>query len=311
MSWEVVASGLFASCPTEVEGPVRVVAGIKDIIALMRESAGDPAIIVTNVAGGSAVSTIIKRAKAIISTIGGPNSHIVVVARDYQVPCIVGASGMNLAGLAEGTPVRLHANGQIDLWREATAPVSEAHIRVLRNIAFAGAVASAEEIIGAGADCAAAVLALQAAGFLEPGAVIVSTPAGLAALDRWYAGDRSNLDSATRDRMHVEFRPLDVRLKATSTDWQRADAADDWDARLAAVESLSSLHADMLEFIERHRGVLPRLEEYRERLSRALARVVEGQTEYVAQVHLDSYHTVWFQWHEDILRLLERARDPE
>ena len=311
MSWEVLASGLFASCPAEVEGAVRVVRGIKDIVALMRESEGDPAIIVTNVAGGSAVSTIIKRAKAIISTIGGPNSHIVVVARDYQVPCIVGASGINLAELAEGGVMRLHASGQIDLWRDAAPAIPEAHMRVLRNVAFAGAVADVEEIVGAGTDCRAAVVALQAAGMLESGTVLVPTAAGLAALDGWYAGDRSKLDVATRDRMHAEFRPLDLRLKATSTAWQRADAADDWNERLAAVEALSALHVDALEFIGRHREKLPRLDEYRERLSQALAKVVDGQTQYVAQVHLDSYHTVWFQWHEDMLRLLERARDPE
>jgi len=102
MSWKTIASGTFASIPTEVEGPARVVAGLKEIVAFMKEPVGEPTIILTNVAGGSAVSTIIKRAKAIISTIGGPNSHIVVVARDYRVPCIVGATGLDLASMAAG-----------------------------------------------------------------------------------------------------------------------------------------------------------------------------------------------------------------
>lgn len=115
MSWIPVARGLFASHPSEVEGLVRVVAGLKEIVALMKEPPGDPCIIVTNVAGGSAVSTIIKRAKAIVSTIGGPNSHIVVVARDYNVPCIVGAADLDLARLVPGSRLRMHADGVVEL----------------------------------------------------------------------------------------------------------------------------------------------------------------------------------------------------
>ena len=118
MSWVEVASGLYASQPSEVEGPIRIVVGLPAIVALMREPEGDPAIIVTNVAGGSAVSTIIRRAKAIVSTIGGPNSHIVVVARDYNMPCIVAASALDLATLVNGSKMRMHAGGSIDIWRD-------------------------------------------------------------------------------------------------------------------------------------------------------------------------------------------------
>lgn len=115
MTWRPVASGLFASHPGEVEGPIRVVAGLQEIVALMREPPGEPSIIVTNVAGGSAVSTIIRRAKAIVSTIGGPNSHIVVVARDYSMPCIVGASELDLASLTNGTRMRMRPDGTVEL----------------------------------------------------------------------------------------------------------------------------------------------------------------------------------------------------
>lgn len=115
MNWEPAARGLFASYPADIEGPVRVVAGLKEIVALMKEPPGDLCIIVTNVAGGSAVSTIIKRAMAIVSTIGGPNSHIVVVARDYQVPCIVGAAGLDIGRLEPGTRIRMRTDGTIEI----------------------------------------------------------------------------------------------------------------------------------------------------------------------------------------------------
>lgn len=113
MSWREVARGLYASHPAEVEAPLRVVAGLQEIVALMKEPPGEPCIIVTNVAGGSAVSTIIKRARAIVSTIGGPNSHIVVVARDYHVPCIVGAAALDIASLVRGARLRMREDGAV------------------------------------------------------------------------------------------------------------------------------------------------------------------------------------------------------
>lgn len=118
MNWIHVASGQFASEPGEVEGPVRIVCGLDQIVELMKEPVGEAAIIVTNVAGGSAVSTIIKRAKAIVSTIGGPLSHIVVVARDYSVPCLVGAADLPLDRLSNGDPIRLLPDGRIEIARE-------------------------------------------------------------------------------------------------------------------------------------------------------------------------------------------------
>jgi len=278
----------------------------------MKEPVGEPTIILTNVAGGSAVSTIIKRAKAIISTIGGPNSHIVVVARDYRVPCIVGATGLDLASMAAGARLRMCADGTVQIWNdEDSAQPGDQQARVLRNVDFAGAVGSASEIIGAGANVAAVLKELAAAGLIEDAGAIIVTPAGSAALALWYARDRGRLDAATCDKLHVEFRPLDLRVKKIATAWQDADARDDWDRRVAATEALASLHADTLRFFDCFQPLLPRLDEYRNRLSAALEHVMNGETEYFVKVQIDSYHTIWFQMHEDLLRLLERERDPE
>ena len=312
MIWKNLASGTFASIPSDVEGSARVVAGIKEIVALMREPEGEPAIILTNVAGGSAVSTIIKRAKGIISTIGGPNSHIVVVARDYGVPCIVGAAGLDLAALARGARLRMCADGRIQIWsNEDSAQPADEQLRVLRNVDFAGAVGSANELIGVGANAAAVLEALAATGLLEDAGAFSVTPSGAAALADWYARDRGRLDLSARDRLHADFRPLDMRVKKISTAWQEADVRDDWDGRLSATEALAALHADTLRLFDRYQPLLPRLEEYRTRLSAAVEQVMNGETEYFVKVRIDSYHTIWFQLHEDLLRLLEKERDPE
>jgi hypothetical protein len=37
--------------------------------------------------------------------------------------------------------------------------------------------------------------------------------------------------------------------------------------------------------------------------------VLSGAIDYVSGVKVDSYHTVWFELHEDLLRMLGRSRE--
>jgi hypothetical protein len=53
---------------------------------------------------------------------------------------------------------------------------------------------------------------------------------------------------------------------------------------------------------------LPRLASYLPRLNHALERVELGEGAWVSDVKIDSYHTVWFELHEDLLLLVGRAR---
>ena len=60
----------------------------------------------------------------------------------------------------------------------------------------------------------------------------------------------------------------------------------------------------------RRAGVLaPRLQPYAERLATASRRAVAGNPDYVANPLIDSYHTVWFELHEELMGLcgLDRA----
>jgi hypothetical protein len=53
---------------------------------------------------------------------------------------------------------------------------------------------------------------------------------------------------------------------------------------------------------------VPRLEKYRARLREALEKVEAGSTKWVSDASIDSYHTVWFQLHEDLLRIVGHQR---
>jgi phosphohistidine swiveling domain-containing protein len=312
MSWSKIASGLFASKPGNLEGAIRVITGLQSIVDLVRDQSADPGIIVTNLAAGSAVSTIIQHAKAIVSTIGGPNSHIVVVARDHGIPCIVGASELDLSGLANGVIVRLRSNGHIEMENDERARPSTAQLRLLRKIAFATAISSGADIIGCPPDSIDSTLQeLAAARLVKTEGVIMLTTAGTSLLEAAYAKDRQKLRDKDRTGLLTEFRPLGRELKQLARRWQDAENREDWDERLACVEALSGLHFRTEAFIRKYENSLPRLEEYRERFARAMQWVHGGSTEYVVSSKLDSYHTIWFQLHEDLLRVLQRERDPE
>jgi pyruvate,orthophosphate dikinase len=50
---------------------------------------------------------------------------------------------------------------------------------------------------------------------------------------------------------------------------------------------------------------------YRQRLLRAAERVADGDTNYLASPRIDSFHNVWFELHEDLIRLAGRTREDE
>ncbi len=116
-----------------------------------------------------------------------------------------------------------------------------------------------------------------------------------------------------------EFLAFDRRMKDTVTAWQlrevdgqrtfndHADAAYD----AAVLERLAGLHADTAAWLAARGGALPRLGLYRERLERALELARGGDPRFVASPRVDSYHGVWFELHEDLIRLAGRRRSDE
>lgn len=58
-------------------------------------------------------------------------------------------------------------------------------------------------------------------------------------------------------------------------------------------------------------GLAPRLTGYAARLDRAIERIAEGDHTYVARPIMDSYHTVWFELHEDLIGLCGLTRAEE
>ena len=115
------------------------------------------------------------------------------------------------------------------------------------------------------------------------------------------------------------FLALDQRVKVTVTAWQMRDvdgaqAFNDhsdpaYDARVLA--DLAALHADAAAWLRPLAGGLPRLAAYLERLERAIAAARSGDHRYVASPRVDSYHSAWFELHEDLIQLAGRSRAEE
>jgi hypothetical protein len=124
-------------------------------------------------------------------------------------------------------------------------------------------------------------------------------------------GARDVVDSA-----YQRFLALNHDLLEVCTAWQMKDDAtlnDHADAAYDAsvIDRLHELHGkvepvlgDLEETLERYRG-------YRPRLEAALAKLRSGDTDWFTKPLLDSYHTVWFQLHEDLLNTLGIERSQE
>jgi pyruvate,orthophosphate dikinase len=108
-------------------------------------------------------------------------------------------------------------------------------------------------------------------------------------------------------------------MKATVTAWQmrevdgaqtfndHSDAA--YDAGVLA--DLAALHADASVWLRPLAAGLPRLSAYLARLERANVAAQDGDQRYVASPRVDSYHSAWFELHEDLILLARRNRADE
>ncbi len=142
------------------------------------------------------------------------------------------------------------------------------------------------------------------------------TPEGRAEQERLLAGELAATGSRSRvERAYRRFLGLNAELLAACTDFQlRDDAPNDHadpvhDA--AAIERLRAVHGALLPVLDELEASLGRYRGYRARFDHALARLGAGDHDWFARPMIDSYHTVWFQLHEDLLNTLGLRRDQE
>jgi len=167
------------------------------------------------------------------------------------------------------------------------------------------------------ADAQALLDELIAAGHAEPGAgAFRPTEAGRAAAVALLAADTAAWGPDAAAEALDAFIHLDRRMKDIVTAWQMKDAEtvnDHGDAAYDAevLRRLTELHTDVAAWLAPIGSRLPRVDRYAVRLAAAAEAAAAGNGKYVASPRVDSYHGVWFELHEDLIRLAGRTRADE
>lgn len=104
-----------------------------------------------------------------------------------------------------------------------------------------------------------------------------------------------------------DFLALNAKVKDLCARWQATD--DDGD-RFEVIEELHEVQEQVAPGLTSAGEVLPRFGAYAKRLAVALDKAGEDHR-FVVSPSVDSYHTVWFECHEDYLLMLGRSREQE
>jgi len=131
--------------------------------------------------------------------------------------------------------------------------------------------------------------------------------------------DRTRWGSERAQVALSAFHDLDLRVKEVVTGWQLREVGGSqvlndhtdpaYDA--AVLGRLADLHHDATKWVSSLSERPAALTRYRFRLDRALASASTGDQRYVASPRVDSYHSIWFELHEELILLAGRSRAEE
>lgn len=158
---------------------------------------------------------------------------------------------------------------------------------------------------------------LLAEGLVKGGPAVRITAEGRERLAQLAAAERAEVDAAALEAVYADFHHPNDALKEVVTAWQLKDPATPNDHADAAYDAaviarlLDEVDVAFRPLLERLIAIAPRLAAYRTRFDATVAALRGGDTTYVARPIMDSYHTVWFELHEEIIGLLGRTRSDE
>ena len=135
------------------------------------------------------------------------------------------------------------------------------------------------------------------------------TADGRAWVEVQLAAERAAIDSAALEPVFAEFLPLNRRFKELVTGAQQgAVSGADPSAWPALRDAMRALHEAFAPLVDAAGLAAPRLANYRGRFDNALDAFAGGDHSMLASPLKDSYHTVWFEFHEELIALTGRDR---
>lgn len=203
-----------------------------------------------------------------------------------------------------------------------TAPVLDKSDYDVLNVVALKKMVTADVVAGdtgmAGPDVEAVLVRLGEQGLVVDAAGSVfpsdgAEPALAAAAAHHYASVRSDAALAP---LVERFEAVNTQFLTTMSSWQQVDVGgrkvtnDHTDAEyddkvIARLDRLVQRLGPLLDALAGHD---PRFAAYPRRFAAALEQIDAGRHELVSSPTLDSVHNVWFEFHEDLLRTLGRAR---
>ncbi len=192
--------------------------------------------------------------------------------------------------------------------------------RILQALRLKGRIATADLPAAAGLDesrCTIAIGQLSADAYAQQaGDRWKLTAGGREHLAHLLAEERKVLDGDRITALYRDFDEHNSALKSLMTRWQlrsedtpndHTDAAYD----LAVIADLADVDSRFQPLLAQIVQAAPRLDHYPPRLNLALARVQDGDHSWLARPLVDSYHTVWFELHEELIGLAGLSRAEE
>ncbi|QZT59872.1 hypothetical protein JN084_08505 [Mycolicibacterium austroafricanum] len=193
-------------------------------------------------------------------------------------------------------------------------------LRVLRALRLKGRVLAEDLPAATGvpaARCAELTDQFIAAGHVEEArGRLKLTVQGRDHLTGQLAAERETLDGTRIKDLYDEFDEFNAELKSLMTRWQLKDPDTpndhtDPDYDQAVVDGLVDLDVRFQGLLAHMVDAAPRLAHYPARFQHALNLVNTGDHSWFAKPLADSYHTVWFELHEDLIGLAGLSRVEE
>ena len=157
---------------------------------------------------------------------------------------------------------------------------------------------------------------LTAAGLLTEGATLQITSSGGDRLATLLTAERACIDTGAMLAAYNAFRAVNADFKRLVTDWQLKggpggvpNSHDDAEYDAAVLGRLDEVHARSMPIIEAAAAQVPRLNAYAAKLAAALGKVKAGETAWLTRPLIDSYHTVWFELHEELIIAVGLTRE--
>ena len=145
------------------------------------------------------------------------------------------------------------------------------------------------------------------------------TEKGKAAAAKILEDAREKVDLVALETFYLAFMPINQAYKKSVSSWQiktvgeSAEPNDHGDAEYdqQVLSEMFKDHGSLKLLVATHLASCPLLKDYARRLEKAYASVSAGDYQFVTGALIDSYHTVWFEFHEALIRLSGKDRATE